>query len=175
MRGSPDQLPLILMATKKDETMSSNAGRTKGVRRGVTLAGMEVVGGEAGKVEGEEGRRKSKSRKSDRETEALASGGKGQGTIPHHPSFPLAQGRQGARIMSSVVVIIPAMCFPTLFGGQAAESVHSHVMTIVTLTPETCMIYGCPSSVSYDALEPNIDARTMEVRRTKHHAGYVAT
>lgn len=25
---------------------------------------------------------------------------------------------------------------------------------------------------SYDALEPNIDARTMEIHHTKHHAGY---
>ena len=27
---------------------------------------------------------------------------------------------------------------------------------------------------SFDALEPNIDARTMEIHYTKHHAGYVA-
>ena len=26
---------------------------------------------------------------------------------------------------------------------------------------------------AYDALEPNIDARTMEIHHTKHHAGYV--
>ncbi len=26
---------------------------------------------------------------------------------------------------------------------------------------------------SYDALEPNIDARTMEIHYTKHHGGYV--
>ena len=25
---------------------------------------------------------------------------------------------------------------------------------------------------AYDALEPNIDARTMEIHHTKHHAGY---
>ena len=27
---------------------------------------------------------------------------------------------------------------------------------------------------AYDALEPNIDARTMEIHLGKHHAGYVA-
>ena len=27
---------------------------------------------------------------------------------------------------------------------------------------------------AYDALEPNIDARTMEIHHTKHHAGYTA-
>jgi len=27
-------------------------------------------------------------------------------------------------------------------------------------------------SYAYDALEPNIDARTMEIHHTKHHAGY---
>jgi Fe-Mn family superoxide dismutase len=27
---------------------------------------------------------------------------------------------------------------------------------------------------AYDALEPHIDARTMEIHRTKHHAGYVS-
>ncbi len=26
----------------------------------------------------------------------------------------------------------------------------------------------------YDALEPHIDARTMEIHHSKHHAGYVA-
>ena len=25
---------------------------------------------------------------------------------------------------------------------------------------------------AYDALEPNIDARTMEIHHSKHHAGY---
>ena len=27
---------------------------------------------------------------------------------------------------------------------------------------------------SYDSLEPHIDARTMEIHHTKHHAGYTA-
>ena len=27
-------------------------------------------------------------------------------------------------------------------------------------------------SYSYDSLEPHIDARTMEIHHTKHHAGY---
>ena len=27
---------------------------------------------------------------------------------------------------------------------------------------------------AYDALEPHIDARTMEIHHTRHHAGYVA-
>ena len=29
-------------------------------------------------------------------------------------------------------------------------------------------------SYSYDALEPHIDARTMEIHHSKHHAGYTA-
>ena len=30
-----------------------------------------------------------------------------------------------------------------------------------------------PLPYGYDALEPNIDARTMEIHYTKHHQGYV--
>ncbi len=37
------------------------------------------------------------------------------------------------------------------------------------------MAYELPSlPYAYDALEPHIDARTMEIHHTKHHAGYVA-
>ena len=37
------------------------------------------------------------------------------------------------------------------------------------------MAYELPElSYAYDALEPNIDARTMEIHHSKHHAGYVA-
>ncbi len=37
------------------------------------------------------------------------------------------------------------------------------------------MPYEVPSlPYAYDALEPHIDARTMEIHHTKHHAGYVA-
>ena len=37
------------------------------------------------------------------------------------------------------------------------------------------MAYELPNlSYAYDALEPNIDARTMEIHHSKHHAGYVA-
>ena len=31
-----------------------------------------------------------------------------------------------------------------------------------------------PLSYSFDALEPHIDARTMEIHHDKHHAAYVA-
>ena len=37
------------------------------------------------------------------------------------------------------------------------------------------MIYTLPElPYAYDALEPHIDARTMEIHHTKHHGGYVA-
>ncbi len=37
------------------------------------------------------------------------------------------------------------------------------------------MAYDLPNlPYSYDALEPHIDARTMEIHHGKHHAGYVA-
>ena len=37
------------------------------------------------------------------------------------------------------------------------------------------MAYHLPElPYGYDALEPHIDARTMEIHHTKHHAGYVA-
>jgi Fe-Mn family superoxide dismutase len=36
------------------------------------------------------------------------------------------------------------------------------------------LMYKLPDlSYSYDALEPHIDARTMEIHHTKHHQGYV--
>jgi superoxide dismutase, Fe-Mn family len=36
------------------------------------------------------------------------------------------------------------------------------------------MSFKLPSlNYSYDALEPNIDARTMEIHHTKHHAAYI--
>ena len=37
------------------------------------------------------------------------------------------------------------------------------------------MLFSLPElPFAYDALEPHIDARTMEIRHTRHHAGYVA-
>ena len=37
------------------------------------------------------------------------------------------------------------------------------------------MSYKLPElSYAYDALEPNIDARTMEIHHSKHHAGYTS-
>ena len=37
------------------------------------------------------------------------------------------------------------------------------------------MTYQLPElPYAFDALEPNVDARTMEIHYTKHHAGYVA-
>ena len=37
------------------------------------------------------------------------------------------------------------------------------------------MSYTLPDlSYAYDALEPNIDARTMEIHHSKHHAGYTS-
>ena len=36
------------------------------------------------------------------------------------------------------------------------------------------MPYALPElSYAYDALEPHIDARTMEIHHSKHHNGYV--
>jgi len=43
------------------------------------------------------------------------------------------------------------------------------------LTGEISMAHEVPSlEYAYDALEPHIDARTMEIHHTKHHAAYVA-
>ena len=37
------------------------------------------------------------------------------------------------------------------------------------------MAYTLPElEYSYDALEPHIDARTMEIHHSKHHAAYIA-
>ena len=40
---------------------------------------------------------------------------------------------------------------------------------------ETSILHETPSlSYAFDALEPHIDARTMEIHHDKHHAGYVS-
>lgn len=53
--------------------------------------------------------------------------------------------------------------------------------TVPSLIAQTAPVAAAPVPFTlpalpyaYDALEPHIDARTMEIHHTKHHAGYVA-
>jgi len=44
----------------------------------------------------------------------------------------------------------------------------------ITLTVDTSSLYKLPKlPYAYDALEPHIDAKTMEIHHTKHHQGYI--
>jgi len=52
--------------------------------------------------------------------------------------------------------------------GATAQS----ITTLVSTTPEPFKLPPLP--YAYDALEPHIDARTMEIHHDKHHAAYVA-
>jgi len=43
----------------------------------------------------------------------------------------------------------------------------------INVLNKTIMAFELPElGYAYDALEPHIDARTMEIHHSKHHAGY---
>jgi Fe-Mn family superoxide dismutase len=56
--------------------------------------------------------------------------------------------------------------------GFTVQGQHIHVFSLVRRIVQ--MAYELPAlPYPYDALEPHIDARTMEIHHSKHHAGYV--
>src|SRR5271154_3124864 len=63
---------------------------------------------------------------------------------------------------------LASVAIATLPGANAQDSINDLIST--TLEPFTLP----PLPYTYDALEPHIDARTMEIHHDKHHATYIA-
>jgi Fe-Mn family superoxide dismutase len=57
----------------------------------------------------------------------------------------------------------------TALSGANAQDL---ISDLISTTPESFTLPPLP--YAYDALEPHIDARTMEIHHDKHHAAYVA-
>lgn len=56
-----------------------------------------------------------------------------------------------------------------------SEPIQSYLTHLNSYQVEDEMAHELPElGYAYDALEPHIDARTMEIHHTKHHAGYVS-
>lgn len=77
---------------------------------------------------------------------------------------------------AGAAAVLGALAAPALAGGDGEGSVTS--VASATLIPGAMNAegeYALPKlAYSYDALEAAIDAQTMEIHHSKHHAGYVA-
>ncbi len=61
------------------------------------------------------------------------------------------------------------------FGGTVAASLPGSLASAMAKGPAAGEGYTLPElDYAYDALEPYIDAMTMEIHHTKHHAGYTS-
>ncbi|MBD2132317.1 superoxide dismutase [Sphaerospermopsis sp. FACHB-1094] len=63
--------------------------------------------------------------------------------------------------------------FLVLLGASAGAFLLDSCASAETSTPRTSTIELPPLPYAYDALEPHIDARTMQFHHDKHHAAYV--
>ena len=62
--------------------------------------------------------------------------------------------------------------FATLPGAFAQSTPGNPIPVLISTAPQPFTLPPLP--YAYDALEPHIDARTMEIHHDKHHAAYVA-
>ncbi|WP_353929633.1 superoxide dismutase [Okeanomitos corallinicola TIOX110] len=63
--------------------------------------------------------------------------------------------------------------FLVLLGASAGAFILDSCAAAETSTPRTSTIELPPLPYAYDALEPHIDAKTMQFHHDKHHAAYV--
>ena len=62
--------------------------------------------------------------------------------------------------------------FATLPGAFAQSTPGNPIPVLISTAPQPVTLPPLP--YAYDALEPHIDARTMEIHHDRHHAAYVA-
>jgi Fe-Mn family superoxide dismutase len=86
---------------------------------------------------------------------------------------PTTDGMTRRAALTSLGAIgVAALAAPTL-GQTPAERAHGLSAEQMGWDPEKGEYVLPPLPYAYDALEPYIDARTMEIHHDKHHAGYV--
>ena len=67
---------------------------------------------------------------------------------------------------------LASAAFATLPGAIAQPTPGNRIPVLISTAPQPFKLPPLP--YAYDALEPHIDARTMEIHHDKHHAAYVA-
>jgi Fe-Mn family superoxide dismutase len=82
------------------------------------------------------------------------------------PIAPTLSRRDALKTLGAGAALLGLGLFgPQRLGAQAAGGVSANVATGPFVLP--------PLTFAYDALEPHIDAKTMEIHHTKHHQAYV--
>ena len=73
-----------------------------------------------------------------------------------------------------VIIVVKQKCFyrewKSILKYSTNQQDKYHKFTLETTMPFTLPELG----YAYDALEPHIDAKTMEIHHSKHHAAYIA-
>ena len=91
------------------------------------------------------------------------------------PRLALVRQTLGATIMAGLAVINPAHTTPREgIKREKRRSRQPATFWHLNHLERRVMLYTLPAlPYAFDALEPHIDARTMEIHHDKHHAGYV--
>jgi Fe-Mn family superoxide dismutase len=89
-----------------------------------------------------------------------------------NPEFtPTVSRRDALKTIAAGAVLLGAGAFSLRSEGADMPATTSAGATGSTSTPQPFILPKLP--YSYDALEPHIDARTMEIHHSKHHQAYI--